>query len=168
MSEMNVYPPFKASTFGRPLKFQPKKLLEKFEEYVEWCKEHPIVIEKSEAGKSGETAFNKTTENKVPRLVTIEGFFVYLGCSANWVWWSQLEKGTRGEEFSKVKAAIKGYCEQYQKEMASAGVFNANIVSRLLGLADKKAVEAAGEGITIVVRSEEEKDKLQNINELGV
>ena len=52
--------------------------------------------------------------------------------------------------------------------MATAGVFNANIVSRLLGLADKKAVEAAGEGITIVVKSEEEKDKLQNINELGV
>ena len=82
------------------------------------------------------------------------------------VWWSQLEKGKHGAEFSRVKARVRVYCEEYQKAMASSGVFKENIISRLLGLADKK--EVAVDAPTIVVKSEEEKGKIEKIGGLGV
>ena len=100
----------------------------------------------------------------IPRLVSVGGFLVWIGEDARW--YSELEKGKEGERFSKVKAYIREYCENYQKEMASANIFNANIISRLLGLADKK--EVAVDAPTIVVKSEEEKGKIENIGGLGV
>jgi hypothetical protein len=79
-----------------------------------------------------------------------------------------LEEGKRAEEFLKVKEKIKNYCESYQKEMAAAGIFKENIISRLLGLKDKKEVENTGEGLRIVVNSEEEKQKLESMKDLQI
>jgi hypothetical protein len=52
--------------------------------------------------------------------------------------------------------------------MAAAGIFKENIISRLLGLKDKKEVENTGEGLRIVVNSEEEKQKLESIKNLDI
>ena len=79
-----------------------------------------------------------------------------------------MKEGKRGEEFLKVKEKIKNYCESYQKEMAAAGIFKENIISRLLGLKDKKEVENTGEGLRIVVNSEEEKQKLESMKDLQI
>lgn len=83
-------------------------------------------------------------------------------------WWKNLEDGKRGEEFLKVKEIIKTYCESFQKEMAAAGIFKENIISRLLGLKDKQEVENTGEGLKIVVNSEEEKRKLESMKDLQI
>ena len=167
MAEINnAYPPFRDpyKSVGRPLHHTPEELAGEFAKYVDWCRENPIEIKRTTTGCTGETPFDREEVETKPRLVSIGGFLVWIGEDARW--YSELEKGKEGERFSKVKAYIREYCENYQKEMASANIFNANIISRLLGLADKK--EVAVDAPTIVVKSEEEKGKIENIGGLGV
>lgn len=137
----NIYPPVRFN-LGRPLKYTPKQLAEKFVEYVNWEKEHPIRIKVTETSTSvqGNTYGKESVEEK-PRLVSIEGFCIWLGEARRW--WDELDnpEAKHRDEFSGVKAKIREYCEKYQKEMASSGLFNANIISRLLGLADRQQVE---------------------------
>ena len=53
-----------------------------------------------------------------------------------------------------VKSHISTYIDNFQLKGASIGVFNANIVSRLLGLKDK--TELSGGGIILKVETDEE------------
>lgn len=163
----DMYPPFVYHEVGRPLSYRPKELLQKFVEYIEWAKAHPIenIYETSGTSFSGDS-YGNTNKNLKPRLISIGGFLVFIGQTESW--WSHLEDGKRGEEFFKVKDKIKNYCESYQKEMAAAGIFKENIISRLLGLKDKKEVENTGEGLRIVVNSEEEKQKLESMKDLQI
>ena len=137
----NIYPPVRFN-LGRPLKYTPQQLAEKFAEYVEWEKEHPIRIKTTETSTSVQgIPYGKEAVEEKPRLVSIEGFCIWLGEARRW--WDELDNDDRKrkDEFARVKAKIREYCEKYQKEMASSGLFNANIISRLLGLADKQQVE---------------------------
>ena len=160
--EYDVYMPINFK-LGRPLKYKPDELFEKFKEYVQWAKEHPIPIVRrvTNTTTKGDTYGSDSVEHK-PRLLSVDGFLVYLGAERNW--WTMLEKGKRGEEFLKVKTIIRGFCEDYQKEMASAEVFNANIISRLLGLADKQMVK--NEEKIVIVNSQEEMDKLNRLKDI--
>lgn len=161
----DVYMPINFQ-LGRPLKYEPDELLLKFHEYVTWAKEHPIPIVKKVTNTTtkGDKYSSDAIEQK-PRLVSIGGFIVYLGAERSW--WDMLDNGKRGEEFLRVKGFIREFCQSYQSEMASAEIFNANIVSRLLGLADKKDITSGGEKIDrIIVESPEQKEKLENIKDL--
>ena len=160
--EYDVYMPINFK-LGRPLKYKPDELFEKFKEYVQWAKEHPIPIVRrvTNTTTKGDTYGSDSVEHK-PRLLSVDGFLVYLGAERNW--WTMLEKGKRGEEFLKVKSIIRGFCEDYQKEMASAEIFNANIISRLLGLADKQMVK--NEEKIVIVNSQEEMDKLNRLKDI--
>lgn len=159
---MNETLPFHNPLGGRPLKYTPKKLAEKFLEYVAWCEEHPFKIVNTTKYSNGNSVDNVDTK---PRYISVGGFKVFLG--VNDVWWSQLDDGIHGEEFSKVKDGIKNFCEQYQIEMASTGQLKENIISRLLGIADKKQV-SVGDGVTIVVKDNDQKSKLESMATLGV
>ena len=163
----DMYPPFVYHEVGRPLSYKPKELLQKFVEYIEWAKAHPIenIYETSGTSFSGDS-YGNTNKNLKPRLISIGGFLVFIGQTESW--WSHLEDGKRGEEFFKVKDKIKNYCESYQKEMAAAGIFKENIISRLLGLKDKQEVENKGEGFKIIVRSEEEKKIVEGLKDLDI
>lgn len=162
----NAYPPFRNpyKQTGRPLHRTPEELAAEFEKYVGWCQDNPIRVTKSASGNTGDTPFDRDEVETKPRLVSIGGFLVWLGEDERW--WRELDKGTFGDEFSRVKARVRVYCEEYQKTMASSGVFKENIISRLLGLSDKK--EVAVEAPTIVVKSEDEKRKIETIGEIGV
>lgn len=171
MAELkNIYPPFRNpyKQTGRPLNYNPEELAAEFEKYVKWCADHPIVVTRSAKGKNssaaGDSSFNRDDVEEKPQLVSVGGFLVWLGETERW--YSELETGTFGEEFSKVKARVRVYCEEYQKAMASSGIYKENIISRLLGLADKQQVSSPG--VTIVVKSEEEKKKIEGIAELDV
>lgn len=161
----SFYMPFK-SPIGRPLKYQPEELVELFAEYVVWCREHPLEAVTTSETRGTENSMKRTDREMRPRLVSISGFLVYIGGLESW--WRQLDNCAQGEIFLRIKEAIGKYCENYQVEMASAGFFKQNIISRLLGLTDKKEVAATGEGVTIIVKNKEEKDKLENIGDLGV
>jgi hypothetical protein len=163
----DIYPPFVYHEVGRPLKFKPDELLTEFVKYIEWAKDHPIenVYQTSGTSYTGDS-YGNTNKNLKPRLISIGGFLVFIGQTESW--WKNLEEGKRGEEFLKVKEKIKNYCESYQKEMAAAGIFKENIISRLLGLKDKQEVENKGEGWKIIVNSEEEKKMVEGLKELDI
>lgn len=150
MANENLYPPVRFPERGRPLKYTPRQLQDKFVEYVEWCKQNPIIVGSTTENTSvdGIPYGSKTIEEK-PRLVSIGGFLVYIGATRSW--WVELDRAK--VDFSIVKDLIRGFCEEYQKEMAATGIFNGNIISRLLGLADKKEVDGIPP-ITLEVDSE--------------
>lgn len=156
--------PFINPLVGRPLHFTPKQLAEKFGEYVKWCEENVMEFEERQKGIQGNGYIDKTTRNYKLRLISVHGFLVFIGKTKRW--WSQLSEGKQGEKFSYLKESITEYCEDYQKELAASGHYNANIISRLLGLADKK--ELTGESINIIVNSPEEKEQLESMKDLKI
>lgn len=156
--------PFINPLVGRPLHFTPKQLAEKFEEYVRWCEDNVMVFEEKQKGLQGNGYVDKTTKTFKQRLISVHGFLVFIGKTKRW--WSQLSEGKHGEKFSYLKESITEYCEDYQKELAASGHYNANIISRLLGLADKK--ELTGESINIIVNSQEEKEKIEGMKDLQI
>lgn len=158
----DVYPPVKYQ-LGRPLKYTPQELLEEFAKYVDWAREHPITVGSCETSTNAKgESWSKEGERTLPRLVSIGGFLVHIGGSESW--WSHLEDGLQKEDFFKVKSFIREYCEQYQKEMASTDLFNANIISRLLGLADRKEIKAECSGEMPWSSKEELRQRLKEIN----
>lgn len=156
--------PFINPLRGRPLHFTPKQLAEKFEDYVKWCEDNVMEFEEKQKGLQGNGYVDKTTKTFKQRLISVHGFLVFIGKTKRW--WSQLSEGKHGEKFSYLKESITEYCEDYQKELAASGHYNANIISRLLGLADKK--ELTGESINIIVNSQEEKEKLESMKDMQI
>ena len=145
---------------GRPRKFKPAELLDEFQNYIQDRMSNPIVEKEEEIGVVGKNSSAKTKEKSHPQLLSVADFCVYLGCSRNW--WNELP-----DEYLGVKSHISTYIDNFQLKGASIGVFNANIVSRLLGLKDKTEL-TGGDGLTIVVKSQEEKDKLDNMGGLSI
>ena len=145
---------------GRPRKFKPAELLDEFQNYIQDRMSNPIVEKEEEIGVVGKNPSAKTKEKSHPQLLSVADFCVYLGCSRNW--WNELP-----DEYLGVKSHISTYIDNFQLKGASIGVFNANIVSRLLGLKDKTEL-TGGDGLTIVVKSQEEKDKLDNMGGLSI
>ena len=156
----NLFVPFNPQR-GRPRKYTPAQLLTKFEEYLDDRLNRPIVEKASETARHDEHRSEKESKVTHPQLLSIGDFCIFLGTYR--AWWNQLP-----EEFSIVKHHISTYIEQYQVKGASIGVFNANIISRLLGLTDKKDITSNGETIQAIVQSQEQKDTLDNIGNLGV
>ena len=145
---------------GRPRKFKPAELLDEFQNYIQDRMSNPIVETEEETGVVGKNSSAKTKEKSHPQLLSVADFCVYLGCSRNW--WNELP-----DEYLGVKSHISTYIDNFQLKGASIGVFNANIVSRLLGLKEKTEL-TGGDGLTIVVKSQEEKDKLDNMGGLSI
>ncbi len=132
---------------GRPRKFKPAELLEQFEKYLLDRMSNPIIEKEEESGYTGNNGSAKTKEKSHPQLLSVADFCVFLGCSRNW--WNELP-----DEFLGVKSHISTYIDNFQLKGASIGVFNANIVSRLLGLKDK--TEFSGNGIILRVETDQE------------
>ena len=147
---------------GRPRRIAtPSQLDAVFAEYVADRQQRVIEMTEVEIGNVGESDINKTKSKRKTFPLSIEDFCVYLGVGR--VWWNQLP-----EDFSRVKEKIFNYIYNHQLRGAITGEFNPNIVARQLGLADKKEVTTSGDGITIVVNSKEEKEKLDNLGGLEI
>ena len=124
--------PYKA---GRPLKFTPIELAEKFDEFVKWAQTHPIKVRKTST-TTGQSEVKSVSIEERPRLVSVIQFLNWLGMTKRW--WTELSDGKYGAEFSTLKDNITQYCFEYQYEAASSWQYNPNIVARYLGLADKQ------------------------------
>lgn len=149
--------PFK-NPLGKPPRYTPEQLAEKFAEYVQWCKDNPIEVETTTTYANGNYA---RVTDKRPRLICVSGFELFIGVGDSW--WAQLKLRKRGDDYMRVKENIKKLCETYQKEMASAGLFKENIISRLLGLADRQSQEQKIENRIVV----EDKDQARKIEDIG-
>ena len=122
-----------ASKYGRDRLFAtPDLMWEAALEYFDWCDKHPWKQVKSKKGgrNNGEV---ETTP--VQRPYTISGLMLYFGaCEA---YWRQF-KSQNHKEFFTVISRIDSIIETQQLEGAVVGTFNANIIARKLGLADKQ------------------------------
>lgn len=143
---------------GRPRKFaRPSLLLNAFQDYLEDRKQRTIRLEDLESGYIGNSGVNKTKTKVVHHPLSIADFCVFLGCSRQW--WGNLP-----DEFNEVKGIISDYIFTYQLKGAETGAFNANIVARELGLADKKEESVKIVEIPKEFTKEQAKDFIANMN----
>jgi len=127
------------SSHGRDLLFgSPSLLWEAACEYFEWCSNNPWL--KQESIKSGELA-GTTMQVPTARPFTMHGLCLYIDCSTSYF---RAFKSTATEDkkdFLTVIEKIEEVVYQQQFEGATVGAYNANIISRSLGLVDKKETD---------------------------
>lgn len=136
---------------GRPRKFQNEdELWEHFLAYVKFIDDNPwFQLENKVVDKAIEEVY---TPRRIP--YSIGGLCVFLGVGESYFREFMNGHKSGGDEFSPVIEKIKKTIETQQLQGASAGFFNANIISRVLGLADKQEVTQK----TITVKQEDEDD----------
>lgn len=115
---------------GRPLKYDdPQKIWLEALNYFRWAEANPI-WEARPFAYQGEVTLEQIPHR---RAWTIQGLRLYLGVNNDtWRQWRTNPK------FSSVVAAIEEAIYEQKLTGAAADQFNANIISRELGLADKQ------------------------------
>ena len=112
---------------------------ERFHEYVEWCRENPIM-----EARMSTTDTNFGTLAYVPkkRPLSLKGFCLFLGRSASW--FSTLESRVNAANNSSDKGYreamryIKDFVQNDVYEGAMAGIYKEQMSIRILGLEDKR------------------------------
>lgn len=112
--------------FGTPI-----LLMQAAEQFFQECDEHPY--EKHDfAGKDADEIYRK-----LPIPYTLTGFCLYIGASE--AFWRNFRKNeSLSEDFLSVITRIEDIIKTQKFIGAAVGAFNANIISRDLGLADKQ------------------------------
>ena len=116
---------------GNPSKWKtPDEMYESFVSYLEWIENNNLI--------SHEVYGKDATLCKVPKMraITIFGFARHAGTSAQ-IFYDYEQK----TPFKQITSYIRTYCTGTNIEGAMAGIFNAQLTSRLEGLVDKKQVE---------------------------
>lgn len=139
------------SKHGRDTLFNsPDLMWEAACEYFKWCDENPDYKSEnkivSNGGNMGSSV--ELCEEPVRRPYTIHGLCLYLGCGL--AYFRQFKESAaykKYKDFSTVIDNIEKTIYEDQFTGASNGFFNANIISRALGLIDKQDVTSAGEKI---------------------
>lgn len=126
------------SSHGRDKLFEsPKLLWEAATEYFQWCDENPF---KEEVLGSK----NEIVELERMRPYTMQGLCRYLGCNTDYFKNFKNQERKDKDDFSPVITDIEQAVYEQKFSGAAAGFLNANIISRDLGLADKKEIENKG------------------------
>ena len=116
----------------KPKKYTPSELWEESCEYFGWVKENPIY--KAENTKQG------IVEMPLQRPLSIEALCIFLDMS--YETFRNYEKAEGYETYFEVCARIKKIIDNNHFEGGMVGVFNANIVTRKLGLAEKNELSS--------------------------
>lgn len=123
------------SKHGRDKLFAtPELMWEAACEYFEWCDSNPWMSEKLKTKESG----TETEVAPTQRPYTLSGLCLYLDCSQGYFRTFKTDKEKCTKEFLAVITRIEEVIETQQYEGAAVGAYNANIVARKLGLADKQ------------------------------
>lgn len=122
---------------GRDKKYQPLELLEKANEYFQWCVNNPL--QRAELttfqGKS------KIVNVPVLRVFSIQGF-----CNFADIMKQTFLNYEKDKDFFDVCTRIRGIIENQQFEGATSNLLNASIIARKLGLSDKKELDHTSKG----------------------
>lgn len=130
------------STHGRNPKFEsPEALWEAATEYFEWVEAHPL----QEAQAFAYQGNVKVQELPKMRAMTIMGLCIFLDISQQ-AWSEYKQRNGFGEVTTRIDEIIR----TQKFEGASAGLLNANIIARDLGLADKQETSGA---VTVTIES---------------
>lgn len=117
------------SKHGRDKLFDnPDLLWEAALEYFQWCDDNPIMVHDF-IGKEGRSDYREKH-----RPYTIAGFCIYIDSSREW--WNKF-KDRASSDFLQVLTRIEEIMYQNKFDGATVGIFNANIIARDLGLAEK-------------------------------
>jgi hypothetical protein len=110
----------------------PEQLVENYLEYAEWCYNNPLI----EIDYRGKDAIPV----EVPRMraQTKDGFALACGLCG----WKIIEDYKERKGFSQVITRIEKYIYENKFGGAAAGMLNANIISRDLGLTDNSKIDA--------------------------
>ena len=126
------------TTHGRGKEFTPETLLAAANEYFEYVTEHPIK-QQNWVGKDGVEVFRE-----IPKAFTMEGLELFLGIST-------LRKYKEYPDFVQVITHIEKAIYNQKFGLAAAGIYNANIIARDLGLKDKSDITSNDEKVTFNV-----------------
>jgi len=124
------------SKHGRDVLFATADLLwDSACEYFQYCDDNPILTVEFNGKDAVECIVPKM------RAYTLSGLCLYLDCGTNY--FRQFKESELGKtkDFSFIISRIEETCYTQKFEGAAAGVLNANIISRDLGLADKQINE---------------------------
>lgn len=176
----NFYPDtrlmFEEVLTGRPLSYTPKQICEEFDHYVKDLQETPIEVsvtykqaKKRKHGQDeteGEQASQiQTRLETFPRCPRVSDFVCrWLGKDMSW--WANIaneERNKNWKMFSSIKVKISTYCRSVKLDGAEVGIFNAQIVSRELGLTDKQQVEQTTKSVQIVVDNAEDAKEMKEL-----
>ncbi|MFX1704579.1 terminase small subunit [Chitinophaga sp. CC14] len=145
------------SKHGRDKIFaSPVLLLDTATEYFHYCDTTPILKEDYVGGAG------KRVIRELPRAYTVAGFCLYARASRGW--WNEFRKtctakSDKGDkeavDFLEVLTCIEDMIYNQKFEGAAVGIFQQNLISRDLGLVDKKEIEQT----TIVVETSEDDDE---------
>lgn len=119
---------------GRPRSYTPESLEVKFEEYKEHTANNPFI--RQVASKHG------PMDIEVRRPMSIIGFCVFAKIDR-----STLADYENNEDYSAITARVRDEIAADQIEGAMAGVYDSNIASRVLKLADRTDVTTNGKSI---------------------
>lgn len=124
---------------GRPPKFKtPEELQEKAEGYFQYCDTHPIEVWQRKAAAANQSAKNgsgvKSDEGTmyIRRPYTLDGLGLFVG-----VVWKDFRSYHASDEFSEVIRTLEARVRDQQVSGAVVGMYNANLVARINGIADK-------------------------------
>lgn len=121
---------------GSVTKYQPGELLDKFEEYVDYCLRNPLqelqLVKFKEHYEEADVA--------KMRAMSVKGFCTFAGISE-----STFNYYKRKLDLAEEAELIQLYCENAQYEGAAAGLLQHQIVARMIGLADKKEMKVTVE-----------------------
>ena len=117
---------------GRNTEYTPISLLEKANEYFQWCLDNPL--KKQELVKYKDSF--EFAEVDVMRAFSLEGFCNY----ADIIRQTFLNYEKR-KDFLEVTTHVRQIIDNQQFEGAASGFLSANIIARKLGLADKQSNE---------------------------
>lgn len=117
---------------GRDFKYTPEALWDEAVKYFDWMSER--VWNKKEAIKSGDLA-GSLIDVPTSTPMSIESFCLFADITTET--FRKYEKGKGYEDFIEVTTRVREIIESQQFEGATVGAYNANIIARKLGLADK-------------------------------
>lgn len=128
-----------ADVMGRPRKFEgPEELWQAFREYYTWAEANPL---KEEIVSFYKGTPCRTTTSKM-RAMTWKGFAAHAGFSHFHVYRWKRDR----EDLQEVLDRIDSIMFDQKFAGAAAGLFKEAIISRELGLADKREVSGANGG----------------------
>jgi hypothetical protein len=121
-----------------PIFSSPEILEKKAFEYFKWVDENPIISKKTTTSDKG-TFVNEDT---LQRPYTWEGLYIFLDIES-------IDGYRKKNEFFGIITRIDRIIRTQKFEGATAGIFNANIIARDLGLKDQSDITSMGKQINI-------------------
>ena len=126
--------------------------------YFDWCDKNPLM--KNEALKSGLDA-GRVIQIPTQRPYLIEGLCDFLNISIQTFMNYESKEGYN--DFFEVSAWARNKIYTQNLSYGYVGAFDAGLVARKLGIADKKELEANIKATEIIVRNEDEKSVLEDL-----